>query len=33
MSNTKLSGLLNTPIPTWEEAVVKYLHEGALNHE
>ena len=28
MSNGKLSGLLNTPIPTWEEAVASYLQKA-----
>jgi dTDP-4-dehydrorhamnose reductase len=32
MSNAMLSGLLNTDIPSWEEAVASFLREGASVH-
>jgi dTDP-4-dehydrorhamnose reductase len=33
MDNGKIAGLLNMPIPGWEEAVKSFLREGASAHE
>jgi dTDP-4-dehydrorhamnose reductase len=33
MSNAKIAGLLNMPLPPWEDGVRTFLREGALTHE